>query len=393
MPRRTALLATIALAVPMTATACSDEPAGAGGDDVRPIGTRSPQPDRAASATRATPGNPNAGDAGVVVTRGALPTVPPTRKPAGSPSTSSTSSTSSTPSTPPGRARSGSCPVLPADNVWHSKVTGLPVLAKSGAYVASIGGDRTVHPDFGAGTYEGRPFGMPVTTVPAGQAKVRVSFEYAGESDKGPYPIPADARIEGGPTADGDRHVILHDKATCKLYELFAARRTGGSWSAGSGAIFDLRSNDLRPSGWTSADAAGLPIMPGLVRYDEVAAGRIDHAIRITAPRTRNAFVWPARHAASSSSDGSLPAMGQRFRLKASVDVSGLPAQARVVAQALKTYGAILADNGSAWYLSGTQDDRWNNDALHALGRLRGSDFEAVDASGLMVSAGSGQAR
>ena len=386
MPRRTALLAIIALAVPTTVTACSDDPVDAGGNDVRPIGTRSPQPDRAASAASATPSDSDSGDGGVVVTRGALPTVPPMRKPATVPKPRRSPSRSSD-------AASGSCPVLPADNVWHSKVTGLPVLAKSGAYVASIGGDRTVHPDFGAGTYEGRPFGMPITTVAAGQAKVRVSFEYAGESDKGPYPIPADARIEGGPTADGDRHVILHDATNCKLYELFAARRTGGSWSAGSGAIFDLRSNALRPSGWTSADAAGLPIMPGLVRYDEVAAGRIDHAIRITAPRTRNAFVWPARHAASSSSDGSLPAMGQRFRLKASVDVSGLPAQARVVAQALKTYGAILADNGSAWYLSGTQDDRWNNDALHALGRLRGSDFEAVDASGLMVSADSGRAR
>ena len=388
MLRRTAVLPVLAVGVAMLATACSDDPTGAAGNDARPVGTRSPQPARTAVPDPATP------DPGeVVVTRGELSSLPPVKKPAATPKPGTSPSTpTSRPSSSTGSA-SGSCPVLPADNVWHSKVTGLPVLAKSAAYVASIGADRTVHPDFGAGTYEGRPFGMPVTTVAAGQPKVRVSFEYAGESDKGPYPLPADARIEGGPTADGDRHVIVQDKADCKLYELFAARRSGNTWSAGSGAIFDLRSNALRPSGWTSADAAGLPIMPGLVRYDEVAAGRIDHAIRFTVPRTRNAFVWPARHAASDSSDASLPAMGQRFRLKASVDVSGLPAQARVVAQALKTYGAILADNGSAWYLSGTQDDRWDNDALHALGELRGSDFEAVDASGLMVSAGSGRAR
>lgn len=388
MLRRTTLLPTIALAVSMTITACSDDPADAGGNDAQPIGTRSPQPDRAAAGTRSTP---DTGD--VVVTSGVLTTVPPVKKPAVKPAASPSPASPRSPTSPSRSAASGSCPVLPADNVWHSKATGLPVLAKSGAYVASIGADRTVHPDFGAGTYDGRPFGMPITTVAAGQPKVRVSFEYAGESDKGPYPLAADARIEGGPAADGDRHVILHDNANCKLYELFAARRSGGSWSAGSGAIFDLRSNALRPSGWTSADAAGLPIMPGLVRYDEVAAGRIDHAIRFTVPRTRNAFVWPARHAASSSSDASLPAMGQRFRLKASVDITGLPAQARVVAQALKTYGAIVADNGSAWYLSGTQDDRWNNDALHALGGLHGNDFEAVDASGLMISASSGRAR
>ena len=388
MPRRSAVLPVLAVGVAMLTTACSDDPTSAAGDDAPPVGTRSPQPARAAVPD---PAMPDPGE--VVVTRGELSPVPPVNKPAATPEPGSSPSTpASRPSSSTGSA-SGSCPVLPADNVWHSKVTGLPVLARSAAYVASIGADRTVHPDFGAGTYEGRPFGMPITTVAAGQPKVRVSFEYAGESDKGPYPLPPDARIEGGPTADGDRHVIVHDKADCKLYELFAARRSGNTWSAGSGAIFDLRSNALRPSGWTSADAAGLPIMPGLVRYDEVAAGRIDHAIRFTVPRTRNAFVWPARHAASDSSDASLPAMGQRFRLKASVDVSGLPAQARVVAQALKTYGAILADNGSAWYLSGTQDDRWDNDALHALGELRGSDFEAVDASGLMVSAGSGRAR
>lgn len=386
---RTALVSTIALTVSLTAAGCSDAPNDAAGNGSRPAGTLVPEATPVATTSPAAPAakGDTAGDQSFT-SHGELPTLPPrpsSAKPSAKPSAKT--STTAAPKTTAG------CSVLPANNVWHSKVTGLPVLAKSAAYVASIGGDRTVHPDFGAGTYEGRPFGIPITTVSPGQAKVGVSFEYAGESDKGPYPIPANAKIEGGPSADGDRHVILHDKTTCKLYELFAARRSGASWSAGSGAIFDLRSNGLRPRGWTSADAAGLPIMPGLVRYDEVAAGRIDHAIRFTVPRTRNAFVWPARHAASSSSDASLPAMGQRFRLKASVNIAGLPAQARVVAQALKTYGAILADNGSAWYLSGTQDDRWNNDALHALGGLRGSDFEAVDASGLMVSANSGQAR
>jgi hypothetical protein len=370
MARRTALMSMIAITAAMTATACSDSTRSSGG--------ASPPTATSASASSPTPTGP-------AVSVGRLPTVTTSKVPSKTPGRAATTAPPKKAPARPSRA-SGGCPVLPADNVWHAKVTGLPVVRQSGASVAAAGADRGVHPDFGSGEYEGRPFGMPITTVPAGQAKVRVSFEYAGESDRGPYPIPVGAKIEGGPNADGDRHVILRDAAACRAYELFAAHRNSdGSWRAGSGAIFDLRSNALRPRGWTSADAAGLPILPGLVRYDEVAAGRIDHAIRITAPRTRNAFVWPARHAASSSSDASLPAMGQRFRLKADVAISRLPAQARVVAQALKTYGAILADNGSAWYLSGTQDSRWNNDALHALGQLSGGDFEAVNVSGLMA--------
>jgi len=249
-----------------------------------------------------------------------------------------------------------------------------------------------VHADFGAGLWEGGPIGIPVTTVRPGQAGVTVTFQYASESDRVPYPIPADAKIEGGPGSDGDRHVILYDPGRCKLYELFAAYpKSDGTWRAGSGAVFDLRSNVLRPRGWTSADAAGLAILPGLVRYDEVAAGHIDHAIRVTAPTTRDAFIWPARHAASDETAASLPPMGLRLRLKSSVDISGLPRQARIVAEAMKRYGVILADNGSAWFISGAPDDRWSNDALHALGRLHGSDFEAVDTSGLMVSADSAQ--
>jgi hypothetical protein len=278
--------------------------------------------------------------------------------------------------------------------VWRTPVAALPVHANSASYVASIGLAKTVHADFGSGLWDGGPIGIPVTVVPAGQAGTRVSFQYASESDRVPYPIPAGAAIEGGSNSDGDRHVILLDELGCRAYELFAAYpNDDGTWRAGSGAVFDLRSNALRRAGWTSADAAGLSILAGLVRYEEVAAGRIDHAIRVTAPRTRDAYIWPARHSASSSEDPALPPMGLRLRLKSSVDLSGLPAQARVVAEAMKRYGLILADNGSAWYVSGTPDERWNNDALHALGRLKGSDFEAVDTSSLMISPDSGAAR
>ncbi|HEY2675306.1 MAG TPA: hypothetical protein VGJ07_33670, partial [Rugosimonospora sp.] len=223
---------------------------------------------------------------------------------------------------------------------------------------------------------------------------VRVTFQYGDESDPGPYPVPANAAVEGGPSGTGDRHVIIYDPAHCRDYELYAAHpASGGSWQAGSGAIFDLRANRLRTAGWTSADAAGLPILAGLVRYDEVAAGHVDHAIRITVPRSRDSYVWPARHAASDSSDATLPPMGLRLRLKASVSLAGLPAQARVVARAMQQYGVIAADNGSPWYVSGEPDSRWNNDALHALGTLTGSDFEVVNTAGLMVSANSAQAR
>ncbi len=286
------------------------------------------------------------------------------------------------------------CLILPANNVWHADVSRLPVASGSAAWVASIGADKHAHPDFGSGQIDGAPFGIPVTAVPAGQAAVKVSFEYADESDKGGYPLPKTAKVEGGANADGDRHVIVFDAKACKAYELFAARRNAdGSWHAGSGAIYDLRSNALRKAGFTSADAAGLPILPGLVRYDEVAAGHVDHAIRFTAPRTRNSFVWPARHAASSSADPALPPMGARFRLKASVNTSKFSPQARVIAQALQRYGAILADNGSGWFFSGTEDSRWNNDDLGDLKSLTGADFEAVDAGRLQSDPNSGLVR
>ena len=282
-------------------------------------------------------------------------------------------------------ANSARCNSFPANNAWRADVSKLAVHKSSAAYVGSIGTGAPVHADFGSGTWDGGPIGIPVTTVKPGTAGVKVTFSYAGESDKVAYPIPSGVKIEGGPNAGGDRHVILHDPVGCKVYELFAAVKSGSTWKAGSGAVFDLRSNKLRPAGWTSADAAGLPIFAGLVRYEEIAAGHIDHAIRVTVPRSQATYVWPARHQASDSSSTSLPPMGLRLRLKASVNVARLPKQARIVAVAMQKYGVIVADNGSPWYISGTPDERWSNDALHALGQLHGSDFEAVDAGVLMA--------
>jgi len=271
------------------------------------------------------------------------------------------------------------CPVFPATNPWNERVDTLPVAAGSGATVNAIGATGHLHPDFGSGLWDGASIGIPVTVVGKATPRSTVSFDYAAESDKGPYPIPSGVKIEGG----SDRHAILVDRDACKLYELYALTRTAKGWHAGSGAIWSLTSNQLRPAGWTSADAAGLPILPGLARYDEVAAGRIDHALRFTVARTRRAYVWPARHFASSLTDASLPPMGLRLRLKASFDIAGFPPQARVVLQALKQYGMIVADNGSSWFISGAPDSRWSNDDLHTLGQVPGSAFEVVDTSSL----------
>jgi len=276
------------------------------------------------------------------------------------------------------------CPVFPANNPWNDRVDTLPVAANSAQMIASIGVDTGLHPDFGSGLYDGEPIGIPFDVVSRSTPRSQVSFDYSDESDHVAYPIPKTVHIEGGRASSGDRHAILVDKSACRLHELFALYPTAsGGWKAGSGATWDLRSNHVRPAGWTSADAAGLPIFPGLARYDEVARGVIDHALRFTAERTRRAYVYPARHYASSSSDPSLPPMGLRVRLKASVDISGFPRQTRIVLQALKTYGMILADNGSNWYISGAPDPRWSNDALHTIGRITGSDFEVVDTSSL----------
>jgi hypothetical protein len=276
------------------------------------------------------------------------------------------------------------CPIFPANNAWNERVDTLPVAADSAQMIASIGLDTGLHPDFGSGLYDGQPIGIPFDVVSKSTPRSHVTFDYSDESDHVPYPIPKTVHIEGGRASTGDRHAILVDKSACRLYELFALYPTSsGGWKAGSGATWSLRSNHLRPAGWTSADAAGLPIFPGLARYDEVARGVIDHALRFTADHTRRAYVYPARHYASSSNDPSLPPMGLRVRLKASVDISGFPRQARIVLQALKTYGMILADNGSNWYISGAPDPHWSNDALHTIDRITGSDFEVVDTTSL----------
>jgi hypothetical protein len=284
----------------------------------------------------------------------------------------------------PSLASSG-CPLFPADNVWHADVSRLPLHPRSGAYLASMGTGAGIHADFGSGTWEGGPIGIPYTVVAAGQARVPVRFGYAGESDPGPYPIPPDAPVEGGPDAAGDRHVLVVQAGSCRLYELFDAHREGAGWRAGSGAVWNLRSNRLRPAGWTSADAAGLPILAGLVRYEEVARGRIDHAIRVTVDRSQAGYLWPARHQAGQGG-ASLPPMGLRLRLKAGVDVGGFPGQARVILQAMRTYGLVVADNGSSGFIGGVPDERWDNDALHQLGRVTLADFEAVDTAPLRVS-------
>jgi hypothetical protein len=275
--------------------------------------------------------------------------------------------------------RAPRCPVLPRDNAFNQRVDALPVASDSARIVASIGLDEGLHPDFGSGTYEGRPIGIPFDVVTRRTRRVRVSFDYASESDRVGYPIPPGVHIEGGAGADRDRHALLVDRDACRLYELFALERRGARWHAGSGATWRLRSNRVRPAGWTSADAAGLPILPGLARYDEVRRGRIDHALRFTVSQTRNAFVFPARHFASSLSDPALPRMGERLRLKRGVDISRYPRQARVVLQALKTFGMLVADNGADWYVSGAPSSGWDNDALHTLGGVRGADFEVVE--------------
>ena len=287
------------------------------------------------------------------------------------------------------------CPQFPMDNVWNGRVDSLPVDSKSGDYITSIGPTNGLHPDFGSGTYAGGPIGIPFNVVPGSQPGVKVTFQYSGESDHGLYPIPSNPLIEGGPHSNGDRHILVVDKDHCKLYELYSAYpQADGSWQTGSGAIWNLASNDLRPDTWTSADAAGLPILPGLVRYDEVAAGMIAHALRFTANITQKAHIWPARHDASSYTDDNRPPMGQRFRLKAGFNISGFSHDVQVILQAMKTYGIILADNGSDWYISGAPDERWDNDKLvNELKQVNGSDFEAVGESGWMVDPNSGQVK
>lgn len=284
------------------------------------------------------------------------------------------------------------CAIFPADNIWNTRIDSLPVHARSNDYIASIGAGRTMHPDFGSGLWEGGPIGIPFVVVPADQPPVNVVWTaYGDQSDQGPYPVPPDAPIEGGSDAGGDRHVLVLQQESCTLYELYRAFPVEDYWEADSGAKYDLSSHDLRPDGWTSADAAGLPILPGLVRFDEVAAGEIRHALRFTAPRTQRAYLWPARHYASSITDPAYPPMGARFRLRADFPVEDFSPAVQVILRAMQQYGLILADNGSSWYLSGAPDERWDNDTLRELRQVRGSDFEAVDASSLQLDPTSGQ--
>ena len=332
------------------------------------------------------------------------PTVKANSSPTSSPSPLLTSSPTPlppnfpTPTYPSTTPTLDGCPVFPTDNIWNARVDQLPARPNSDSYINSIGANETLHPDFGSGVWppgSTSPIGIPYITVPGVQPTAPISYTlYGDESDPGPFPIPPDAPIEGGSDSDGDRHVLVLDRDHCILYELYYAFPDGeGGWLAGSGAVFNLNENaPLRPAGWTSADAAGLPILPGLVRYDEVMSGAINHAIRFTAPVTQNTYVWPARHHAGDPG-AHLPPMGMRFRLKAGFDISGFSPEVQVILTAMKQYGIILADNGSAWYISGAPDENWDNDILHELGDVPGSAFEAVDSSVLMLDPDSGQVR
>ena len=321
-------------------------------------------------------------------TTGATPraTPPPSRPPASAPTTR-----------PPVLAGTGpsiaGCPIFPADNAWNTDISNLPVDSHSGAWLATSGGPNLhIHPDFGdSGTSV--PYGIPFTVTNASHPKVSIRFDYADESDPGPYPFGPDTPIEGGSGSGGDQHAIMLDSSTCTLYELYDANYSALGSTAGSGAIWSLRSDALRPNGWTSADAAGLPILPGLLRQDEVAAGYVGHAVRMTVQTTDKSFIWPARHQAGSVSDPNYPPMGARFRLKASVDISRFSRDTQAVLTAMKHFGLIVADNGSNWYFQGAAQPGWDNTMLDELKSIPVIDFEAVNTSSLMIDQNSGAAR
>ncbi len=285
-----------------------------------------------------------------------------------------------------------SCPVFPADNVWNTAIDKLPVAASSASWVSSIGASTGLHPDFGA--YSTDHYGIPYNVVSSSHPTQNLSFDYADESDPNPYLTGSDLKVEGTPGDGGDDHQLTVNSGTCQLQEIYQAQAVNHTYTAGSGAKWSLTSNALRPDGWTSSDAAGLPVLPGLVRAEEVKAGAINHALRFTASSSAARHLWPARHHAGSGT--TKPPMGARFRLKANVDISGFGPQSRVIMTAMKKYGMFLADNGSNWYFSGTSDDAWNpymDQLVSDFRQLKGSDFEAVDESSLMVSPNSGQAR
>ncbi len=284
-----------------------------------------------------------------------------------------------------GPAPATGCAAFPADNWWRAEISDAPVHARSDAWLRNMSPNSELHPDFGPSFGDGPNYGIPVTVVDGDHRKVRVRFEYADESDRQRYPLGRDTRIEGGRSSDGDRHAIIVDRERCRLFETYATRVRDGNWRAGSGAIWDLRSNDLRPDGWTSADAAGLAILPGLLRWREVRDDTIDHAIRFTTDVTSRWHLWPARHDAGSRSSHDYPPMGARFRLDADFETDGYGVHARRVIRAFQTYGLVLADNGSPWYFQGEQHPRWPVGLIEDLKQIPAGSFEAVDTSGLMV--------
>ncbi|MGD9958696.1 hypothetical protein [Nocardioides sp.] len=284
-----------------------------------------------------------------------------------------------------------SCTVFPDDNYWNADISGLPVHPRSASWLAHMSTSRRLHPDFGPSYGDGPNYGIPVTIVSRSHPKVPVRFDYASESDRVRYPLGADTKIEGGRASGGDRHAIVVNKDTCRLFETYATRLAGGRWRAGSGAVWALGSNRLRPDGWTSADAAGLPILPGLLRWKEVKAGSVDHAIRFTTDRTARSHVWPARHDAGSGGIANFPPMGARFRLRASYDASALGPRARVVVRAMKTYGLVLADNGSPWFFQGERNANWPDRLVSDLKLIPARAFVAVDTRSLRVDRNSAQ--
>ena len=280
------------------------------------------------------------------------------------------------------------CPMFPANNFWNARVDSLPTHPQSDSWIRSIGSTESFHMDFGSGEWDGGPIGIPFNIVTGSTVpKVEPEFYYPDESDAGQYPIPENPNIEWG----SDHHILVVDTDSCTLYEIYDASFDNGQWSGGSGAIWGLNSNALRPADWTSADAAGLPILPGLVRYDEIVAGEIKHALRFSVEDTAG-YIWPARHLTADAQDG-IPPMGARFRLKVDYDISDFPHEMQIILQAMKSYGIVLADNGSNWYISGVPDERWDNDMLHLLDVLTGNDFEAVDTLVLMVDANSAETK
>jgi len=399
------------VAFALVTSACTNDSAGGTGRSaggVSPDAAVSvPNPEQATEPALAVPESLTA-PATVTLPATAVPSpsraapsrpVTTTARPAATPARSSTTPAPKNP-VPAGNASGADvlagthCQVFPADNYWHADIRSLPVNAHSAQWLAAMGAaTRKLHPDFGPSGDPSAPYGIPVTIAATGHPRVAVSFDYAGESDKIGYPLGTDTVIEGGADAGGDRHAIVVTADTCDLFETYDTHQTASGWTAGSGAHWSLSSDALRPDGWTSADAAGLPILPGLLRFDEVASGHVDHAIRFTTNLTDSAHLWPARHDAGSRDDPSFPPMGARFRLKASFDISHYSAQTQVVLKAMQTYGLVLADNGSPWFFQGTADNAWPDALISQLKTIPASAFEAVDTTSLEISANSGAAR